>query len=389
MNNFEEIKLGGKTIYLVGTAHVSDESVKQVQEAIDSVKPDVVAVELCEQRYNALKNEKRWGETEITEVIKSGRIYLFLLQILLANFQRRIGVKVGVKPGAEMLKAVNLAEERGIKVALVDRNIGVTLKRALSNITFKEKAKLLYGFLNEFFAEEEVSKELIERMKNKDVLSELMDELGREAPSLKKVLVDERDEYIALRLSELEARKVVAVLGAGHLEGVKKRLLELKPDVRPQESRIVLEKTEAKKKGINYANYVIPGIFVIILLLGFKTNGTAAAKDMFLAWVLAHSIAASLACIIMLAHPRTIIVAAISAPFTPFHPLVSVGMLCALTEMSARKPRVDDFTALMNMSGLSSYYKNRVVRIFLIMLLADLFNNIGSIIILLYLASII
>ncbi|MCX6695035.1 MAG: TraB/GumN family protein [Candidatus Altiarchaeota archaeon] len=388
MDNVEKVVLADKTVYLVGTAHVSDESVKDVENTIDSAKPDVVAVELCEQRFRTLKEGRKWEETEITDVIKSGRMYLFLLQILLTNFQRKIGAKVGVNPGAEMMKAVNMAEARGIKVALVDRSIGVTLKRAISKITFGEKVKLASGLLGGLFSDEEVDKELIEKMKQRDVLTGLIDELSRDAPSIKKVLVDERDRYIALMLSALDAKNIVAVIGAGHVDGVKANLLEIKGAGTEVERKVLEEVSGKRKKSVNYASYAIPAIFLLVLAAGFILKGPELAVNMIIWWILAHSILAALGVILMMGHPASIAVAALTAPFTPFHPL-SVGMLSATTEFSMRKPRVSDFTGLLNLSGLRDYYRNRVTRIFFIMIAADLCNNMASLIVLPYITKII
>ena len=385
-----EVKLQDKIVYLVGTAHVSEESIRDVERIIDSVKPNVVAVELCEQRLQALKEEKKWGETEITDVIKSGRMYLFLLQLLLSNFQRRVGSNVGVKPGAEMMKAMEIAGSRGIQVALVDRNIGVTLKRALSSLSLWEKLKLFSGLLQGAIFGEEIDKELIEKLKEKDVLEEMMDELAQEMPSLKKTLVDERDEYIALSLSSINAGKVVAVLGAGHLSGVRRNLESIdsaKHSRNLEAEGKVLEQTEGKKSGVSIAGYLIPAVFIVILVAGFVMKGPEIAFNIFLAWILAHSILAAAGVALMGGHPKTILVAFVSAPLTPFHPLISVGMLSAMTEFSSKKPRVSDFTSLSSLSGLRDYYKNRVTRVFLMLLVADLCNNIASIVVIPYLAK--
>jgi len=378
MSEAEEVKLEDKTVYLVGTAHVSEESVRDVERTIDLLKPDIVAVELCEQRLSALKEEKRWGETEITDVLKSGRIYLFLLQILLTNFQRKVGSKVGVKPGAEMLNAVKIAEDRKIQVALVDRNVGVTLKRAMKLLTLKEKLKLFSGLVYELIAGEEVSKELIEQLKKKDVLTELMEELAREAPSLKKVLVDERDEYIALSISSLKAKKVVAVIGAGHLEGVKRNLLQIQTKGHVGEGKQALEQTSIDK-GINmkYAGYAIPALFLLLLVVVLWTKGPEMALKIGLVWIVSHSLLAALGVVLMMGHPVSIAIALVTAPITPFHPL-SVGMLAAYAEFKMRKPRVNDFTELLNLGSIRDAYRNRVTRIFLIMLAADLCNNMAS-----------
>lgn len=388
----EELVLGDKTIILVGTAHVSDESVEAVEEAIDKYKPDAVAVELCQQRYQALKEEKRWEETDILEVISSGRTHLFMLQIMLANFQRKIGEDIGVKAGAEMMKAIELAEERKINVVLADRDIKVTLKRAMDMMSLKEKAKLIYGFVSGFIEGEEIDKELIERLKEKDVLTELMEELAVETPSIKRVLVDERDEYIAHMLHKADAKTLVAVVGAGHMEGVKRRLREL-------DGKIVVSHTlsvggqslqaTASKKRMNLLWYAVPILFIGLLLVGLEQNGTTMTADMLVRWFLVTGCIAAIGPILAMGHPFSILAAFISAPLKIFHPTIATGWIAGLVELKMRKPRVLDFKNLMMLKSTADYFRNRVVRLIFVVAFTNVTATVGNIVGLMYLAVLI
>jgi pheromone shutdown-related protein TraB len=388
----EELVLGDKTVYLLGTAHVSDESVKAVEDAIGRYRPDVVAVELCAQRYQALKEEKKWDETEIGDVLKSDRIYLFLLQILLANFQRKIGDEIGVKPGAEMMKAIELAEKNNIRVVLADRDIKVTLKRAMDLMTFKEKVKLLYGFITGIVEGEEINQELIERLKEKDVLSELMEDLAVETPSVKKVLVDERDEYIAYRIHREEAERVLAVVGAGHVEGIKNNLKALDDVGVVVTHTHMMEGVEIKgvsRKKINAIAYGIPAVFTALIIWGFIQHGGEMTVNMLVMWFLIDGTLAAVGVLLAFGHPLSAAAAFISAPFATLNPAIAVGWIAGYVELKLRKPRVKDFKELMMLKRMSDYWRNRVTRIILVVAFANIGSTVGNLIALPYLASLI
>ncbi|MBD3388643.1 MAG: TraB family protein [Candidatus Altiarchaeales archaeon] len=385
----EELVLGDKTVYIVGTAHVSDESVKSVEESIRKYRPDAVAVELCEQRYQALKEERKWDETEITEVLSSGRVYLFLMQLLLSNFQRKIGEEVGVKPGAEMMKAVEVAEEEDIKVVLADRDVRVTLKRAMDLMSAKEKIRLLYGIVGGFIEGEEINEELIEKMKEKDVLTELMEELAVETPSIKRVLVDERDQHIAHRIYSAEGRRIVAVIGAGHMEGVKRwlnRFNETGGVVTYTHSMEGVEIGGVSRKKINLIAYGVPAAFIILIIWGYIQHGSAMTLDMIFRWFLINGTLSALGAALALAHPLTVVSAFLAAPFTSLNPAMAAGWVAGYVELKMRKPRVVDFKQLVKLDT-REYWKNRVTRVVLIVVFANIGSTIGTFIALPYLAS--
>ena len=199
----EKIKFGEKEIILVGTAHISKKSVELVKETIEKENPDTIAVELCQQRYNQLKQGKKWREMDIIKLIQTGQSYLFLTNLLLSNIQKKMGLKLGIKPGSEMIEATKIAEEKQIPISLVDRNVTITLKRALNKTGTIEKIKLILSIILSFFHEaEELTPEKIEELKNEDIMTKLMQELSKIAPTIKKVLVDERDIYIANKIKQ-------------------------------------------------------------------------------------------------------------------------------------------------------------------------------------------
>jgi pheromone shutdown-related protein TraB len=387
LNEITKVKVNGKEIILVGTAHVSKKSVELVKKSIEEEKPDLVAIELCKDRYKALVNKKKWDETEITKVIKSGKTHLFLLQLLLTNFQRKIGDELGIKPGSEMLKAIKIAKENKIPVKLVDRNVRITLKRAFNLMSLKEKFKLLFSFVSGIFSSEEIDEETIEKMKESDVLTEMMEDLGKEIPSIKKVVVDERDTYIASKILSSKKKKILAVVGAGHVSGIKKNLENLENLSEEKDELKNLEKIPEKKSFLKYIWYLIPLVFIIILGWAFYTRGADLTLNLFTKWFLINGILAALGVLIALGHPLSILTAFLAAPFTSLHPAVAAGWFSGLVELWVRKPKVKDFEGLLKIDGITDLWRNGVTRILLVIAFANLGSSLGTFIALPYLAS--
>ena len=149
--SIEHVDLGGKQVILVGTAHVSKQSVDEVRQAITEHEPEVVAVELCQNRYNVLKNPKNWQETDIIKIIKEKKAGFLFANLVLASFQKRIGEKLGIRPGQEMKEAIDVAEAGNLQVALIDRSVQTTLQRAWRKLSFTEKFKLFFSSLAAIF----------------------------------------------------------------------------------------------------------------------------------------------------------------------------------------------------------------------------------------------
>ncbi|MEZ4292905.1 MAG: TraB family protein [Myxococcota bacterium] len=218
------VEVGGRTLWLVGTAHVSQRSVDLVREVIERERPDAVCIELDAGRYEALSQAKRFEEQDLREVLRKKQLATLMLNLILASYQRRLGLKLGVAPGSELMEAARVAESLGIPTALCDRDVRITLRRAWQSISWWQRVKLVAELAASLFDSPEVSEEELARIRDQDVVTEVRIELGRMMPDLKRVLIDERDAYLAHEILETPGRRIVAVVGAGHIEGMKARL---------------------------------------------------------------------------------------------------------------------------------------------------------------------
>lgn len=371
----EKMRVGDKEVVLLGTAHISQQSVEEVRKAIEEEKPDVVGVELDAKRFNQLRQGEKWQNTNIGEIISSGQAYLFLLTIMLTNLQRSLGQQVGVKPGAEMLEAVKAAEENGIPIALLDRDVNITLKRAFHKMSIKEKLLFAGSVFTSFFADDgkELTSKTVEKMKEKDLLNHLIQELAREFPSVKRVLVDERDSYIAHGINSTPGKKVLAVVGAGHVEGIK-RSIGKPVDVAS------ITKVEKGFDLMKVVQWAIPIIFGVIILAIFLTKGAEVTLSALALWFFATGLCAASGALIARAHPYAILAALLSAPVTTLHPLLAAGMFSAYAEAKARNPKVKDFEELRNLNSLSDFANNQVTKILLVAALTNIGAMVGTLI---------
>jgi len=384
LNQVTKLSIDEKEIFLVGTAHISRESINLVRETIERENPDVVAVELCRERYEAISREQKWDETEIHEVVKRGKTFLFLMHLFLANLQRKLGDEVGVKPGSEMIEAINIAKERGIRIALVDRDINISLRRAFSRMSIREKFRILMSVFSGVFGDE-INEELIEKLKDKDIMTEMIEELSNEAPSIKSVLIDERDRYIAERIASLDAKKIVAVVGAGHINGIKNFLKDRSQ--KSAEEFYQIEEIPYRESRLRYLSYLIPVIFLIILGYGFYSHGAELTLDMLWKWFLINGSLSALGVILAFGHPLSVITAFLVAPFTSLNPTIAAGWFSGLVEAYIRRPRVKDFEGLLKLNSFRDYWRNGVTRILLVIVFANIGSSIGTFIALPYLVS--
>lgn len=364
-----------ENLRLLGTAHVATASVEAVKENIEEWKPDIVAVELCKGRHDALTQEKRLDREGLLKVIKEGKAPMVLLQSLLAAEQRKLGLDEGQQPGAELLAAVEVANEAELRVELVDRDIQTTLRRAWNKMSFKEKFGLMWALLAEEDSDEEL--ELEQMLADKDLLTSLMEELREVSPGAGSVLIDERDEFIARKISGIRSEgKVLAVLGAGHLDGVSK-LLEQK--VEPSEERIadlsVVPKGGRLLKSISYA---IP--LVLLGLLGwFAYNGDLASiKENGIYWFAGNFIGAALFCMLAGGHPIAILVAAIASPITSLNPALAAGWFAGYAQMKVKEPTGEDLTEFLKLDSAKLFWTNRAGRILLVTALTNLGSMAGA-----------
>lgn len=366
--NLHYLTLNDKEIHLVGTAHVSRESVDLVNHVINYEKPDTVCVELCRSRYESLTQKRTWQETNIFKVVREKKAFLLLSNLILAYFQKKIGHKLGTKPGEEMMRAIEAAEKVGATVHLADRDIRTTLARTWRLMKLWTKIKLLAQIITSAGGLESITEEQIEEMKKRDVLESLLSEIGEELPEVKNILIDERDQYLTYKIRTAPGKKIVAVVGAGHVPGIN-HYWNLPIDIAP------LNHIPPRRKCANVLKWVVPLLIVTMFVLGFFTAGTSTTTDMLKWWILANSILAGFGATLAFAHPLTIFAAVVSAPLTSLNPMIAAGWVCGLVEAFVGKPRVKDFERLPeDISSLKGFWRNKVTRILLVVV----FTNIGS-----------
>jgi len=370
-------------IILIGTAHISKESVEEVRQAIETYKPDIVAVELCQRRYDTITKKDKWENTPVTALIKSNNSYFMLAQTFLSSIQRKLGEEYGVEPGSEMIAAMQEAEKHNIKVALVDRDITVTLKRAWRKMGVREKFRVVWEFLKAMlgYDEEELKDLDLKELMKQDVISQMMEEFSKIAPSAATVLIHERDQYIAQKIfDESKKGKVVAVVGAGHINGIKQYLANQELNVNLQELDQIPKKRMNLVKVVEVA---IPVIFFSVIGWIIYSTGIDPwnkIKDIFLVWFLVHGILSGVGVAIARGHPLSILTAFMAAPFTSLEPFFAPGWFAGLVEAKLRKPVVKDFQDLSKIENMRGFFKNKVIRLLMVVALANLGSIIGTII---------
>ncbi len=370
----ELITLGDREIFLVGTAHVSQESVDLVKQVIATEKPDCVCVELDDKRYKALSGRKRWESLDLKEIIKKKQLSTLLVNLVLSSYQKKLGMQLGVMPGSELLEATRVANKYAIPVSLCDRDVRVTLRRAWHETSFFKKGYLLATLLLSLFDNTEITEEKLEQLKKKDVLSELMSELGEAMPELKRVLIDERDIYLAEKIKMSVGSKLVAVVGAGHVEGIKKRIREDHSSVLPSIS--TFPPVSAWFKALGWS---IPLLIIGSLLAIGLQKGSGAAGANLLYWVLANGIPSAIGAILAWAHPLTIATAFAAAPVTSLTPVIGAGYVTAFVQVLVQPPVVREFeTVAEDMATVAGWWKNKLLRVFLAFLLPGLGSMIGT-----------
>ena len=363
-----------KRLIIVGTAHVSKKSVEEVREVIENERPDAVAVELCPRRYHALVHGQR-EEVSIAEIIKSGNVFMLIFQLILAYFQRKVGEGTGVKPGGEMLAAIQKAREVGADVILIDRDIGVTFKRFWQKLSFFEKIKLIVHLIRSSFSGEDIE---VDEMLEEDVLDMLVKEFRKISPNAARVLIDERDVYMAANLLNALSRynKIVAVVGAGHRKGIENALLKLK------DNPVELRGLEDVKSGRNYLK-IFMGAFTVLIIATFVLIATSLNTEVliraFLYWFLINGILSAIGAAIARGHPLSIITAFLCAWMTSLNPMIAAGWVSGLVEAWIRKPTVEDFSKLVEADSFREMLRNRFFRVLLVAALTNVGSMIGTI----------
>ncbi len=369
------LEVGDTTYFVIGTAHVSQTSVDEVRHVIEEVKPDVVCVELCKSRHDTLTKDSAFRELDVFKVVREGKTLYLLAHLALSSYQRRIGASLGVKPGAELLAAVTTARDKGIPVELIDRDINVTLKRTWANLGLWKRSMLVSSLLVGWDDKkgEPVTEKTVEDLKDPKALSEILTELGNAVPEVKGPLVDERDKYLTSRMLESGAgrKKVVAVVGAAHVPGMKEQ-------VGTSIDRTALDKIPPQSLIWQIVKWAVPALFIAALVYGWLASDTRSLMDMMRAWVVPTSVGAAAMTLLAGGSIFSVVTALVVAPIAAIHPLLGTGMVVGVVEAWRRKPSVADCERLPDdVQSLRGFWRNPVTRILLIAVASGIGTAVG------------
>jgi pheromone shutdown-related protein TraB len=373
--DIERLELDGREYILVGTAHISQESVDTVEWVIDKEDPDVVCVELDAQRFESLRSDDRWEDLDLVEVIKQGKLTFLLARLALTAFQKQMGSKTGINPGAEMLAATEAAERKGVPVELVDRNVQTTLLRAWRLTPWYRRAEVALVLIGSLFQSESVDESDLSDLRDSDMIATVLDELGEVLPEVKRVLVDERDLYMAHSLQRVSGDRIVAIVGAAHRDGIADWL------PREIERNQVDEVTTVPEKSTfsDLLPWILPCLVVGVFVYGFFRADPETVRNAFLAWVLANGILSSLGTIAARGHPLTVIAAFVAAPLTSLNPTIGAGMATAFVQTLVAAPKVRDFQSIdEDLTEWTGWWSNRLARIMLVFLFSSIGSTIGT-----------
>ncbi len=362
---------------VVGTAHISRESADLVRSVIERERPDAVCIELDQQRFDALERQDRFEGLDLRQVIRSQQLATLMLSLVMATYQRRLGLELGVQPGTELLEAAKTAKELGIPVHMGDRDVRVTMRRAWAAMGFWRRLWLFSSMMAGMFDKVELSEDDLRDLRSEDVLSRLMRELGEAFPGLKRVLIDERDRYLAERIRRTPGQHVVAVVGAGHVEGIRAALESETPET--PEAMAELDEMPVASPVWKWVGWGIPVLILsAIAAIGLR-QGAAAAGESLWFWVLANGIPASLGAVIALAHPATIVSAFVAAPITSLTPVIGAGYVTAFVQSYLRPPLVRELRRVSeDATSARGWWRNRLLRIFLVFVFTTLGSIIGT-----------
>ncbi len=366
------VNVDGKEVYLVGTAHVSKQSVEDVKKTVEIVNPDSICVELCESRYKNITQRDSWKKMDIFKVIKDKKAVFLLAQLIMSSFYRRLGKQLDVKPGAEMIEGINLSKKRGMKLVLADRNIEITLKRVWGYLNFWNKLNMASQLFAGLLFTEKIDEEMVEDLKNKDQLENILQTFAKAFPAVKSRLIDERDIYLSQKIKEASGKKVVAVVGAGHIPGIVDHIDKT-------ESLEPLMKLPPKSIGPIIFAWSIPVVIISVVLLRFFMGDSQKTMDSIYIWILANGLLSAAGALIALGHPVTIVASFIAAPLTSLNPMIGAGYVSGLVQAFMKKPTVKDLEELPDaISTVKGFWINPVSRILLVFLFSSLGSAIGT-----------
>lgn len=363
-----------RTFFLVGTAHISQESVDLVTKVINQEQPDCVCLELDDKRYQSLSEKDRWKALDLKQIIKNKQLSTLFISMLMASYQKKLGGKMGVEPGAELLAAARTAQELKIPISLCDRDVRITLRRAWKSTSFFRKGYLLTSLLASVFDNTEIDEKKLSELRQKDVLEDLMEEMGVNLPEIKNVLIDERDIYISEKMKSSRGKKVVSIVGAGHVEGIKR---QFNKDNREQIAQI--SEIPPMSKGWKIAGWLIPALIIgSLITIGFQKGADVAGANL-LFWIIANGVPSAIGGLLACAHPLTTLSAFIAAPITSLTPVIGAGYVTAFVQVMTRPPVVHEFeSASTDVMKFTGWWKNKLLRVFLVFFLTGFGSAIGT-----------
>ncbi|HKJ16168.1 MAG TPA: TraB/GumN family protein [Xanthomonadales bacterium] len=375
-----QVQRDGVNYTLLGTAHVSRASAEAVEEMASSGDYDVVAVELCQTRFDALRGERDWKDLDLYKIIRQGKAGLVMANLALSAYQRRIAEQFGIEPGAEMRAAARIAAEKDIPLQLVDRDLAVTLRRSYASVPWYKRFYMMTGLLLGVVSSDEIDEESIEKLKEGDILESTFTEFAQHSPALYEALITERDRYMAAGLREQNADRkegnVLVVVGAGHLDGLAKHLEGSHEE--PEQLRNELSVIPPRAKWPKLIPWLIMILVLVGFYLGFSKSPELGWKLVYF-WVAINGGLAALGALIARAHPLTILSAVVAAPLTSLNPTIAAGMVTGLVESYLRKPKVSDLENLRDdVTSLKGWFKNPATRILLVFFLSNVGSSIGT-----------
>lgn len=369
--NIIRLNLDGKEFIFIGTAHVSRNSVEQVKEVIESERPDSVCIELDEQRYQTIIEGDKWKNTDIIKIIKEKKSTLLLVNLILSSFQKRIAKQFGINAGQEMIQGIESAKTIGANLVLADRNIQTTFSRIWHGVRIWGKIRLIAGIVFSIFNTEEITEEDLEKLKSQDMLDSILNDLTASFPDLKRPLVDERDQYLAQKIKEAPGNKVVAVLGAAHIPGIKEEIYK-------DHDLPALSQLPPSSRVPIIIGWAIPILILALIAYTFISNPDAGVQQS-INWVLWTGSFAALGSALAFGHPLSILTAFIVAPLTTLHPLLAAGWFAGLVQAYIRRPSVREFENLSeDIFSLKGFWNNKITRILLIVTLANMGATVGT-----------
>ncbi len=375
-----ELLIDGVELTLLGTAHVSRASADKVRKLIQTGNYDAIAVELCRSRFNALMDPRSLSQMDLFSVIRQGRVYMVVASLALSAYQQRLADQFGIEPGAEQLTALRMAKELGLPAMLIDREIGVTLKRISASLGWWRRYGLFAGLMAAMLTADEVTEEEVERLKEGDVLETTFGELAADRRDLFIPLIEERDRYMAAKLkreaARLGVRRVLVVVGVGHLKGIEASLVGDRGD--PVATLAELEAIPPPSRWPAVIGWAI----LIAILAGFGYGFTVSPTlglDLLMSWVLITGGLSALGTLLAAGHPLTVLSAFLAAPLTTLNPAIGAGMITGAVELYLRKPSVGDFGRLRaDVATWTGWWRNRVARILVVFVLSSLGAAVGT-----------